>query len=1311
MFQSIKAIECSIVAKYRIAICFLAFSLSMHCLQAQWVQRGPEPSFEGQVEGITNRPISGATNCVAPHPSDADILYIGATNGGVWRTLNATAATPLWTYISGDLTSQSIGALEFDPTDATNQTLVVANGYTSSLGSRGAGVRSIFRTTTGTGPWTNIDPNGSFVNRDFTGLAARGATIVAAVGNQGIWRTTNTGTNWTQINGAAGSGLPFGNARDLVSDPSDNTILYTTAGTNGIYKSTDTGATWTKVSDATIDGLLATASNVELAVGNSNNVFVATVAAAPNDALNGLFRSGDGGTNWTSLDIPTTTEGGVQVGIHPGNQGNRHLSVVADPSDSNVVYVGGDRQAGPLVNSIGATNWTGRLFRVDASLASGSQDTPITHSGTAGNSSPHADSRDMDFDANGDLIEGDDGGVYKQNSPADATGDWTSLNGNLNIAEAHSMDWDALSNAAIIGLQDNGVTEQLNPGSVTWTNVRRGDGGDVVVDDSNAAISTRFLSTQNLGGFRLRQYNTASSFQAGSQIIIALTNTATGNSITTTDGFPFVTPTVLNSQNGQRLLIASNQALYESLDQGNTVTAILTPTITTLSGRDAAAYGAADNVNIIYAGRGSSVMIRTTAAGAFAAAAGYTGGTVRGISIDPNDSQSAYVIDSNSVFETDDTGATFGDITGNLNTLNPGSFRSIAYISNSTDDMLAVGTDQGVYIAAGPAFNVWAELSATLPNVRVDELRYDIQDQMLIAGTFGRGVWTYSLDERDPVDVAIVLDLSGSMLSPACAGCDPKIDVLKKAVEIFLQIWKALAVGDDTITTVYFRTDVDTFDVGGIDNLDVIDQTDNIIADVNSQTTVLANLTALGGGLQTGITELTNAARPRHVVLFSDGMQNVDPGVRFPEMDIVNGEFGPNSNVNPTVPATDLDNLGGIRVHTVGVGATPAFETQLSDIADATTGLTKITTAPDDDLIQFYIEELVEILKDFSPQLVAYRKGVVLGSAVESVSINESASQVLFKVSYPRNTDLNISIFKGGHNVTRYAKITNGEFYRIFHYSIDKLALLNSAAYSGDWDVIINKATTPIKYQVAVIADEKELSYDLGILNRPVFAGDILKLFADLKFNGKAIRDRFNITATIQFPRIALGTLLSKTKLPSNMELNLEKGSTIGEAKLAYLSQDEDFLKQLIPARKTIQLDPKENGSFVGNFEHTKIPGHYKITFNIEGKSKSKGRFVRTETRSVVVKFGAFDFSKSQFNIDKTANRRYTVTLQPKDKFGNFLGPDHSNMFDVKVSSGSVREVKDNGDGSYIFYVETKSKAAEFTLNFNGQKWLSSPLE
>ena len=54
----------------------------------------------------------------------------------------------------------------------------------------------------------------------------------------------------------------------------------------------------------------------------------------------------------------------------PGNQGAMHFSILADPNNPNLVYIGGDRQDNPagFPNSIGADDFTGRLFRGDTTV-------------------------------------------------------------------------------------------------------------------------------------------------------------------------------------------------------------------------------------------------------------------------------------------------------------------------------------------------------------------------------------------------------------------------------------------------------------------------------------------------------------------------------------------------------------------------------------------------------------------------------------------------------------------------------------------------------------------------------------------------------------------------------------------------------------------------------------------------------------------------------------------------------------------------------------------------------------------------------
>jgi hypothetical protein len=84
--------------------------------------------------------VTGAVNGLAPHPTNPDILYLGAVNGGLWRTTNATAAEPVWTPLIDAQGALNIGrdALQFDPTDATGNTWSPAAGAPAASGATAA---------------------------------------------------------------------------------------------------------------------------------------------------------------------------------------------------------------------------------------------------------------------------------------------------------------------------------------------------------------------------------------------------------------------------------------------------------------------------------------------------------------------------------------------------------------------------------------------------------------------------------------------------------------------------------------------------------------------------------------------------------------------------------------------------------------------------------------------------------------------------------------------------------------------------------------------------------------------------------------------------------------------------------------------------------------------------------------------------------------------------------------------------------------------------------------------------------------------
>ena len=720
-----------------------------------WQPVGPAPAHGGQVENITNGEVAGAVDELALHPANADIMYIASVNGGIWRSTNATAVSPAWTRLTDTVASLGVSALQFDPTDATRQTLLAGSGRNSSFGGRGGGLIGLLRTTDGGTNWAVLNAGG-VAGSTITGLAARGAILVAANG-QGIFRSTDTGVTFTQISGLAGSGLPVGRASDLVGDPSNIARLYAPilldAGTTrGLYRSTDTGATWTKVSDAAVDAVIAAgatgSARTELAVGASAQVFAAIVGS--NGRLAEVFRSADGATGWTALGVPTTAEqNGVVFGVHAGSQGSVHLSIAADPTNSNIVYVGGDRQPffGEGVpgsttffpNSLGANDFSGRLFRGDAAAAAASRWAALTHSGAANNSSPHADSRDMAFDAQGNLIEADDGGVYKRVSPRLTSGAWLSLNGNLQVTEYHGIAYDAVNNRVIGGAQDTGTTEQRTlPGGI-FDSVSTGDGGDPAVEDRvSATASVRYSSFQGFAQFRRRTFNAsnvATFFTFPPLTPINAAPTIVGQ---------FYTPLAVNdagAAGANRLVIGALNGVYESLDGGTTVDRLSLLRINAFRG-DPLVYGLPGNPAYLLFGETINVQRRAASGGAIELVATLADQVVD-VSVDPDASSRLFAMTTAVVSFSSTGAAPFNNITGTLvSGLSPGALRSMAFIPGS-NDRLVVSADRGVFVATETGgFSDWQRLGTGLPNAPVFELEYDLLDAVLVAGTLGRGAWT-----------------------------------------------------------------------------------------------------------------------------------------------------------------------------------------------------------------------------------------------------------------------------------------------------------------------------------------------------------------------------------------------------------------------------------------------------------------------------------------------------------------------------------------------------------------------------------------
>ena len=95
-----------------------------------WTNIGPTKADVEKNGGTTlTNSDGGRPVAIAPHPTDANILYVAMSGGGVWKTTTALAATPAWAPITDSLGSLSCGYLAIDPADGNTLYLGLGDAF------------------------------------------------------------------------------------------------------------------------------------------------------------------------------------------------------------------------------------------------------------------------------------------------------------------------------------------------------------------------------------------------------------------------------------------------------------------------------------------------------------------------------------------------------------------------------------------------------------------------------------------------------------------------------------------------------------------------------------------------------------------------------------------------------------------------------------------------------------------------------------------------------------------------------------------------------------------------------------------------------------------------------------------------------------------------------------------------------------------------------------------------------------------------------------------------------------------------------
>lgn len=400
----------------------------------QWTSIGPAPvQYSGNF-------FSGRVRAFAVDPTNTSIVYLGAADGGVWKT---TDGGQHWVPLTDTQSTLSIGSLTLDPNNPS--TIYVGTGEPFTSDSfPGVGV---LKSTDGGSTWTTIQ--GPFLNTHIGGIAVdpnNSQNVLAAAIEIGIERSTDGGNTWSQALNVSGNQVLF--------DPKNPGVAYA-SGSGVVSKSTDSGATWTRI-------LTGSAAGGSTSITLSGSTLYAFFENST------LFKSTDAGATWTQLTPPPGA---------PFCQGqcNYNLIVGASPANPNVVYVGSI--------SMYHSNDGGATWGLD--------------------SSSHADNHALTFSPDGATVyAGNDGGAWAAPTGSSISNPipWTSLNQTLATLQFYRGISIATGdpNLSLGGTQDN-ETERYN-GATTWTGVIGGDGFATAINPFNPQIM--YGSLQNAVLFR-----------------------------------------------------------------------------------------------------------------------------------------------------------------------------------------------------------------------------------------------------------------------------------------------------------------------------------------------------------------------------------------------------------------------------------------------------------------------------------------------------------------------------------------------------------------------------------------------------------------------------------------------------------------------------------------------------------------------------------------------------------------------------------------------------------------------------------------
>ncbi|HTP36638.1 MAG TPA: hypothetical protein VMJ75_30890 [Candidatus Acidoferrales bacterium] len=679
----------------------------------------------------------GRVVAVAGVPSQPNVYYFGGVGGGVFKTTDSGLS---WVPMSdGQFKTGSVGAVAVADSDPNVVYVGMGEACVRGNATHGDGV---YKSVDAGHTWRNVGLQDSYhVGAVRIHPKDPNTVYVAALGHlwgpnemRGVYRTTDGGATWKQVLKRSS----MAGAVDLAMDPSNPRVIYAAfweisrkpwrmdsgGPGSGLFKTTDGGDNWTEISRAPglPRGVLGRIG-VTVSPANPERVWALVEAAD-----GGLFRSENGGRTWTKVNDQNILRQRAWYYSH----------IFADTQNPDTIYA--------LNVGMHKSVDGGRTFSTMRP--------------------PHGDNHDLWIapDNPNRMIESNDGGATITN---DGGRTWSTVD-NQPTAQFYRVALDQDFPYNIYGAQQDNSTVRtasrtagfgITPAD--WYDVGGGESGWIAPDPKNSQI----VYAGSYDGLITRQDKRTGQMRN----INAWPDNTMGYGVEAMKyRFQWSFPIVFSPHDPKALYIGSN-VIHRTTNEGQSWD-VISPDLTRNDKSKMGSSGGPitqDNTSVEYYCTVFTIIESPVARGVIWAGSDdglvhvtRDGGKkwdnvtppgmpdwirINSIDASPHDAGTAYVAATNYqqddfrpyLYKTTDYGKTWKKIVSGIP---ENAFTRVIREDPNKKGLLVAGTEIGLFISFDDGES-WRAFQLNLPVTPITDLQFHKRDQELVIGTEGRSFW------------------------------------------------------------------------------------------------------------------------------------------------------------------------------------------------------------------------------------------------------------------------------------------------------------------------------------------------------------------------------------------------------------------------------------------------------------------------------------------------------------------------------------------------------------------------------------------